>query len=78
MVLSSGYILWMVQRVLHGPADPKWEHLRDSTSWPEWTAIVALIIPIVLFGIYPAILAEIVETGLQQVSGIVTVLEGGI
>ena len=78
VVLSSGYILWMVQRVLHGPADPKWEHLRDSTSWPEWTAIVALIIPIVLFGIYPAILAEIVETGLQQVSGIVTVLEGGI
>ena len=39
---------------------------------------MALIIPIVLFGIYPAILAEIVETGLQQVSGIVTLLEGGI
>ncbi|MDG1840529.1 MAG: NADH-quinone oxidoreductase subunit M, partial [Dehalococcoidia bacterium] len=75
VVLSSGYILWTVQRVFQGPPRKEWEHLRDSTSWHEWLAIAALLIPIVLFGVYPALLAESIESGILPIAQVMEALE---
>lgn len=75
VVLSSGYILWTLQRVFQGPPRKEWQHLRDSTAWYEWLAIAALLIPIILFGVYPALLAESIESGILPIAQVMEALE---
>jgi len=71
VVLSAGYILWMVQRVFHGPKTPEWEHLTDARTWPELVAMGALVISIFAVGIYPPILTDAVESGIAPIAAIV-------
>ncbi len=71
VVLSAGYILWMVERVFHGPPAAEWAHLRDASTWWEYTAMAALVIPIVAIGVYPAILTDVVESGITPIAAIV-------
>ncbi len=71
VVLSAGYILWAVQRVLHGPPAERWRELRDATAWWELTAMAALLIAIVVVGIYPAVLTGTVEVGIKPIAAIV-------
>ena len=71
VVLSAGYILWMIQRVFHGPATEEWKHLKDASEWWEFAAIGALVIAIIGIGIYPAILTDVVEAGVAPIAAIV-------
>ncbi|GMU39151.1 MAG: NADH:ubiquinone oxidoreductase subunit M [Chloroflexota bacterium] len=71
VVLSAGYILWMVQRVFHGPPTEEWKHLEDAKEWWEYAAIVALVVTIIGVGIYPAILTDVVEVGVAPIAAIV-------
>ena len=71
VVLSAGYILWTVQRVLHGPADPAWAHLEDAKTWPEVVAMVVLVVTIMAVGIYPPLLTEAIESGIAPIAAIV-------
>lgn len=61
IVLTAGYILWMIQRVLFGPALPRYADLGDATL-VEAVPVVALIIAIVVVGVYPAILTDVFNT----------------
>jgi NADH-quinone oxidoreductase subunit M len=69
ILLTAGYILWMVQRVFLGERLPRWEGLGDATAWWERTAMVAMVGVIFLIGIYPAVLADVIETGVQPIVG---------
>ncbi|PKN81710.1 MAG: oxidoreductase [Chloroflexi bacterium HGW-Chloroflexi-9] len=71
VVLSAGYILWMIQRVFHGPATEEWKHLKDASEWWEFAAVGALVIAIIGIGIYPAILTDVVEAGVAPIAAIV-------
>ncbi|MDO9445609.1 MAG: NADH-quinone oxidoreductase subunit M, partial [Dehalococcoidia bacterium] len=71
VVLSAGYILWMIERVFHGPATEKWKDLKDASEWWEFAAIGALVIAIIGIGIYPAILTDVVEAGVAPIAAIV-------
>jgi len=71
VVLSAGYILWTVQRVFHGPADPAWEHLEDANTWPELVAMGVLVVTIMAVGIYPPILTDAIESGIAPIAAIV-------
>ena len=70
VVLSAGYILWTVQRVLHGPPSERWRDLTDATSWWEVTAMASLVVVILAVGIYPALLATAVEAGISPIAHI--------
>jgi NADH-quinone oxidoreductase subunit M len=70
VVLSAGYILWTVQRVLHGPATERWKDLTDATSWWEVTAMASLVVAILAIGIYPALLTTAVEAGIAPIAQI--------
>ena len=70
VVLSAGYILWTVQRVLHGPATERWKDLTDATSWWEVTAMASLVFVILAVGIYPALLTTAVESGIAPIAQI--------
>ena len=70
VVLSAGYILWAVERVLHGPPTERWRDLRDATAWWEVTAMAALLVSIVGVGLYPTMLTHTVEAGIAPIAAI--------
>ena len=66
VVLTAGYILWMVQRVMLGPLNPRFAELRDATP-VELVPIAALIIAIMVVGIFPGILTDVFATGVEPI-----------
>ena len=70
VVLAAGYILWTVQRVLTGPPNERWSHLPDANQWWEHTAMAGMLIAIVLVGIYPRILTDVVNGGIAPIAAI--------
>ena len=66
VVLAAGYILWMLQRVMFGPMNPRFAGLRDATPI-EVVPIAALVIAIMVVGIYPPLLTDVFSTGLQPI-----------
>ena len=71
VVLAAGYILWAVQRVFTGPADERWSGLGDATAWWELSAMAALLVFIVGVGVYPRLLTDVVERGVEPIALIV-------
>ena len=52
VVITTGYMLWMLQRVVMGLLPEKWEKLKDLTP-REMATLVPLVSFIVIVGIYP-------------------------
>ncbi len=63
IVLTAGYILWMIQRVLFGPSLSRYSQVGDATL-VEAIPLVLLLIVIVVIGIYPALLTDVVNAEL--------------
>ena len=64
IVLTAGYILWMIQRVMFGPRNERWAELPDATSWWEQVPIAAMLAIIIAVGIYPAQLIDVIHQGI--------------
>jgi len=62
VVIGAGYILWMLQRVFYGPPKAQYDGVPDADRL-EKAYIFALAAVIMLIGIYPAILTDIIKTG---------------
>ena len=67
-VLAAGYLLWMYQRTAFGlPKDEFAQaHIHDVHG-PEWIAWTPLLIGIVVFGVFPNLLFDITDVGVQNV-----------
>ena len=66
VVLAAGYILWTAQRIFFGPITEKWNSLKDATP-VDIAAMAILILPIFVIGIYPAIITEVFESGINPI-----------
>ena len=66
IVLTAGYILWMIQRVLFGPMESRHADVTDA-SLPEAVPIVILLVAIVVVGIYPALITDVFEAGIAPI-----------
>ena len=71
VVLAAGYILWAVQRVFTGPVDERWTGLGDATEWWELAAMGAMLVFVVGVGVYPRLLTDVVELGIEPIALIV-------
>jgi len=60
IVITAGYILWTMQRILFGPADERWANLKDA-SFVDAVPVIILVIVIILVGVYPSILTTMIE-----------------
>ena len=69
ILLTAGYILWMVQRVMFGPKDPRWAELPDATSWWEQLPMAAMLAVILAVGIYPAPLVDLIDQAILPLAG---------
>lgn len=64
MILTAGYLLWMLKRVFYGPFNAKWDWLPDA-NLREVIPLFVLAALIVIVGIYPAILTDVITPTLQ-------------
>lgn len=67
VVLSAGYVLWMLQRVVFGPVKHEWDNLTDMSQWWEHSAVLSLAVFVVLLGVYPPVITDMVGPAIQTI-----------
>ncbi|MBI2980507.1 MAG: NADH-quinone oxidoreductase subunit M [Chloroflexi bacterium] len=66
VVLAAGYILWMLQRTFYGPVLEQHNGTKDADI-RERVYMFAFVALIMLVGIYPAILTDIIKLGISPI-----------
>ena len=66
VVLAAGYILWMIQRSLFGPSIERFKDVGDATL-TELVPIAALVVAVLVVGIYPAFIADVFSGGVEPI-----------
>jgi NADH-quinone oxidoreductase subunit M len=67
IVLSAGYITWMIQRVFYGPRDERWASLPDVDHWWERVPMAALVIVIIGVGVRPSLIVDVLDSGIINI-----------
>jgi NADH-quinone oxidoreductase subunit M len=65
IVLTAGYLLWMMRRSFFGGLNPKWAWLTDA-SMRERVILVSLAVVILLVGIFPGPFVDVLTPSLQH------------
>ena len=68
IVLTAGYILWMIQRVFWGELNEKWKEIGDATAWWERGPLLAMVAVIFAVGVYPSVVLDLLETGVAPIA----------
>jgi NADH-quinone oxidoreductase subunit M len=66
IVITAGYILWMLQRVFYGPVLEQFNTAKDADIL-ERVYMFIFVAVIMLVGIYPAILTDVIKTGIMPI-----------
>ena len=66
VVLTAGYILWMIQRIMFGARNQRFDDVSDATPL-ELVPVALMIIAIMVVGIYPAVIADVFSSGVQPI-----------
>ena len=69
VVLTAGYILWMIQQAFHGPPKDEYNGVKDADNL-EKVYMFALVAVIMLVGIYPAVLTDVFKVGIAPIAGL--------
>ncbi len=64
MILTAAYLLWMLKRVFYGPFNTKWDWLPDANV-RETIPLFVLAALIIVVGIYPAVLINVITPTMQ-------------
>jgi NADH-quinone oxidoreductase subunit M len=64
MILTAGYLLWMLKRVFYGTFNPKWDWLPDA-SFREVIPLFVLAALIIFVGVYPSVLTDMLTPTVQ-------------
>jgi NADH-quinone oxidoreductase subunit M len=70
IVLAAVYVLWMIQRTIHGPVAPAVEGFKDLSVRESWV-IVPVMAVIVALGVYPKPLLDVINPSVQQTNSVV-------
>ena len=66
IVITAGYILWMLQRIFYGPPLEKYDGVKDADI-SERAYMFIFVAVIMMVGIYPAILTDVIKLGILPV-----------
>jgi proton-translocating NADH-quinone oxidoreductase, chain M len=69
IVLGAAYLLWMLQRVIFGKANEKLGELK-RLSWLEAVTLTPLIVIIIVIGVYPTPLVNMINTSVTYILGL--------
>jgi len=70
IVLTAGYILWMLQKVFYGPPLEKFDGVPDADNI-EKVCIFSFVGAIMFVGLYPAILTDVIKLGITPIMKLV-------
>jgi len=68
VILTAAYLLWTVQRIFLGPLNERWKDLPDIGPREKLT-LIPLAIMVILFGIYPAPILDLMAATLNKLAG---------
>ncbi|MEN8192070.1 MAG: NADH-quinone oxidoreductase subunit M [Bacteroidota bacterium] len=71
ILLGAGYMLWTMQRVYLGEVPEKWSNLQDIDK-RELAMFVPLTIIIILIGVYPSVMLDMMNTSVNTLVDFVT------
>jgi len=71
IVLTAGYMLWTLQRVFLGKTNEKWAALPDVNGREMFT-LVPLAVVVVVLGIYPSFMLNVMTTSLNHLVDLVS------
>ncbi len=66
IVITAAYMLWMLQRVLLGPLNPKYENMPDANT-REIISLAPLMALTLIFGVYPKPILDIFNSASQMI-----------
>lgn len=66
ILLTAGYILWMLQRTFFGPLNQRFDTLSDVNT-AQSIAMYLLVLSILFVGIHPEIITSVFETGITKI-----------
>ncbi|MBI2832538.1 MAG: NADH-quinone oxidoreductase subunit M [Chloroflexi bacterium] len=66
VVVGAGYVLWMIQRAFYGPVMEKFDGTEDAHAVDK-IYMVLLVAAMLLIGIYPAILTDIIKVAVLPI-----------
>ena len=69
IVLGAAYLLWMLQRVIFGQYNEKLGTLK-RLNWLEFVTLAPLIVLIILVGVYPAPLLNVINNSVNYILGL--------
>lgn len=67
VILGAVYVLRMVANVLFGPRKEEFDHLEDAKG-PAMVPIVVLGAALVLFGVFPSLIMDMVNSGMAPIA----------
>ncbi|MGI6648543.1 MAG: complex I subunit 4 family protein [Bacillota bacterium] len=79
IIFTAVYILRMLGNILFGPRKPEWDKLTDIKG-PEWVPLIVLGSVLVVFGIFPSLLMDMVNSGVTSLFarlGLSAIVGGG-
>ena len=66
IVITAGYILWMVQRLFFGPQIERFQTVRDATAL-EMVPLFVLVAAVLAVGVYPAVISDVFAKGIEPI-----------
>jgi NADH-quinone oxidoreductase subunit M len=69
IVLGAAYLLWMLQRVIFGKANEKFGELK-RLSWLEVITLTPLIVIIIVVGVFPTPLVNMINVSVTYILGL--------
>jgi NADH-quinone oxidoreductase subunit M len=69
IVLTAGYMLWVLQRVFLGTLPDRWQGLTDMNG-RETLMLASLAVIVIVLGIYPAPVLNLMNASLNQLAGL--------
>lgn len=66
IIITAGYFLWTIQRLgFTVPLEKLPEHIEDMETWTEFIPMAILVATIILFGIYPQLLLNMMDASVN-------------
>ena len=70
IVISATYLLRAVRTAWFGPPNPRWEGLKDATTRRQRLPFAALIVVLVLVGVFPSLIVDTIKSGVSKIRSV--------
>jgi NADH-quinone oxidoreductase subunit M len=70
VVLTAGYILWMLQQAFFGPVKQEFNKVKDEDGLEKFYTFIMIAV-IMLVGIYPAVLTDVFKLGIAPIAKLI-------